>query len=87
MVTQTDLPERLKLFLTNSFSLPTMSEEFVGNNTWSVKVRRSIILARDIDFVHVPGGKDVATRAGYVIIFVDAIHECIGLWKSQTFPV
>eukprot|EP00978_Attheya_sp_CCMP212_P011262 scaffold27682_cov49-Attheya_sp.AAC.1 len=40
-----------------------MSEEFVGNKTWSVKVRRSFILARDIDFVHVPGGKDVGTRA------------------------
>ena len=38
MVTLTDLPERLELFLTNSFSLPTMSEEFVGNKTGSVKV-------------------------------------------------
>jgi hypothetical protein len=44
MVTLTDLPERLELFLTNSFSLPTMNEEFSGNNTGSVKVRRNIIL-------------------------------------------
>eukprot|EP00978_Attheya_sp_CCMP212_P011588 scaffold28668_cov45-Attheya_sp.AAC.1 len=44
MVTLTDLPERLELFLTNSFSLPTMSEEFAGNNTGSVKVRRNFIL-------------------------------------------
>jgi hypothetical protein len=43
MVTLTDLPERLELFLTNSFSLPTMSEEFAGNKTGSVKVRRSFI--------------------------------------------
>ena len=41
MVTLTDLPERLELFLTNSFSLPTMSEEFAGNKTGSVKVRRN----------------------------------------------
>jgi hypothetical protein len=40
MVTLSDLPERLELFLTNSFSLPTMSEEFVRNKTGSVKVRR-----------------------------------------------
>eukprot|EP00978_Attheya_sp_CCMP212_P007410 scaffold17184_cov47-Attheya_sp.AAC.3 len=38
MVTLTDLPERLELFLTNSFSLPTMSEEFAGNKTGSVKM-------------------------------------------------
>eukprot|EP00978_Attheya_sp_CCMP212_P035944 scaffold159417_cov54-Attheya_sp.AAC.1 len=38
MVTLTNLPERLELFLTNSFSLPTMSEEFSGNNTGSVKL-------------------------------------------------
>eukprot|EP00978_Attheya_sp_CCMP212_P035285 scaffold152525_cov28-Attheya_sp.AAC.1 len=38
MVTLADLPERLELFLTNSFSLPTMSEEFAGNNTGSVKM-------------------------------------------------
>eukprot|EP00978_Attheya_sp_CCMP212_P010305 scaffold24856_cov36-Attheya_sp.AAC.1 len=38
MVTLTDLPERLELFLTNSFSLPTMSEEFAGNNTGSMKM-------------------------------------------------
>eukprot|EP00978_Attheya_sp_CCMP212_P015145 scaffold38940_cov43-Attheya_sp.AAC.1 len=38
MVTLTDLPERLELFLTNSFSLPTMSEEFPENNTGSVKM-------------------------------------------------
>eukprot|EP00978_Attheya_sp_CCMP212_P036658 scaffold167970_cov76-Attheya_sp.AAC.3 len=38
MVTLTDLPERLELFLTNSFSLPTMSEEFPGNKTGSVKM-------------------------------------------------
>jgi hypothetical protein len=44
LVTLTDLPERLELFLTNSFSLPTMSEEFAGNNTGSVKVRRNFIL-------------------------------------------
>jgi hypothetical protein len=44
MVALTDLPERLELFLTNSFSLPTMSEEFAGNNTGSVKVRRNFIL-------------------------------------------
>jgi len=44
MVTLTDLPERLELFLTNSFSLPTMSEVFAGNNTGSVKVRRNFIL-------------------------------------------
>eukprot|EP00978_Attheya_sp_CCMP212_P005773 scaffold12887_cov65-Attheya_sp.AAC.1 len=44
MVTLTDLSERLELFLTNSFSLPTMSEEFPGNNTGSVKVRRNFIL-------------------------------------------
>eukprot|EP00978_Attheya_sp_CCMP212_P011452 scaffold28246_cov75-Attheya_sp.AAC.3 len=37
MVALTDLPERLELFLTNSFSLPTMSEEFPGNKTGSVK--------------------------------------------------
>jgi hypothetical protein len=41
MVTLMDLPERLELFLTNSFSLPTMSEEFAGNKTGSVKVRRN----------------------------------------------
>jgi hypothetical protein len=45
MVTLTDLPERLELFLTNSFSLPTMNEEFAGNKTGSVKVRRNFILA------------------------------------------
>ena len=45
MVTLTDLPERLELFLTNSFSLPTMSEVFAGNNTGSVKVRRNFILS------------------------------------------
>eukprot|EP00978_Attheya_sp_CCMP212_P042785 scaffold266986_cov52-Attheya_sp.AAC.1 len=44
MVALTDLPERLELFLTNSFSLPTMSEEFPGNKTGSVKVRRNCIL-------------------------------------------
>eukprot|EP00978_Attheya_sp_CCMP212_P003507 scaffold7233_cov63-Attheya_sp.AAC.6 len=44
VVTLTDLPERLELFLTNSFSLPTMSEAFAGNNTGSVKVRRNFIL-------------------------------------------
>jgi hypothetical protein len=44
MVTLTDLPERLELFLTNSFSLPTMSEEFAGNKTGSVKVRRKFSL-------------------------------------------
>jgi hypothetical protein len=44
MVTLTDLPERLELFLTNSFSLPTMSEEFAKNATGSVKVRRNFIL-------------------------------------------
>eukprot|EP00978_Attheya_sp_CCMP212_P040206 scaffold217111_cov110-Attheya_sp.AAC.1 len=44
MVTLTDLPERLELFLTNSFSLPTMSEEFAGNKTGSVKVRTNFIL-------------------------------------------
>eukprot|EP00978_Attheya_sp_CCMP212_P038299 scaffold188564_cov37-Attheya_sp.AAC.1 len=44
MVTLTALPERLELFLTNSFSLPTMSEEFPGNKTGSVKVRRNFIL-------------------------------------------
>eukprot|EP00978_Attheya_sp_CCMP212_P019427 scaffold54434_cov54-Attheya_sp.AAC.1 len=38
MVTLTYLPERLELFMTNSFSLPTMSEEFAGNNTGSVKM-------------------------------------------------
>eukprot|EP00978_Attheya_sp_CCMP212_P013324 scaffold33464_cov56-Attheya_sp.AAC.1 len=38
MVTLTDLPERLELFLTNSFSLPTMSEEFARNKTGSVKM-------------------------------------------------
>eukprot|EP00978_Attheya_sp_CCMP212_P043065 scaffold274477_cov59-Attheya_sp.AAC.1 len=38
MVVLTDLPERLELFLTNSFSLPTMSEEFPGNKTGSVKM-------------------------------------------------
>eukprot|EP00978_Attheya_sp_CCMP212_P028672 scaffold99683_cov65-Attheya_sp.AAC.1 len=38
MLTLTDLPERLELFLTNSFSLPTMSEEFPGNKTGSVKM-------------------------------------------------
>eukprot|EP00978_Attheya_sp_CCMP212_P026668 scaffold88203_cov31-Attheya_sp.AAC.1 len=40
MVTLTNLPENLELFLTNSFSLPTMSEdeEFPGNNTGSVKM-------------------------------------------------
>jgi hypothetical protein len=43
LVTLTDLPERLELFLTNSFSLPTMSEEFSGNKTGSVKVRRNFI--------------------------------------------
>eukprot|EP00978_Attheya_sp_CCMP212_P043260 scaffold279244_cov50-Attheya_sp.AAC.1 len=37
MVVLTDLPERLELFLTNSFSLPTMREEFPGNKTGSVK--------------------------------------------------
>eukprot|EP00978_Attheya_sp_CCMP212_P029735 scaffold106723_cov53-Attheya_sp.AAC.1 len=37
MVVLTDLPERLELFLTNSFSLPTMSEEFPGNKTGYVK--------------------------------------------------
>jgi hypothetical protein len=44
LVTLTDLPERLELFLTNSFSLPTMNEEFAGNKTGSVKVRRNSIL-------------------------------------------
>eukprot|EP00978_Attheya_sp_CCMP212_P007310 scaffold16956_cov73-Attheya_sp.AAC.3 len=44
MVALSDLPERLELFLTNSFSLPTMSEEFPGNKTGSVKVRRNFIL-------------------------------------------
>jgi hypothetical protein len=44
LVTLTDLPERLELFLTNSFTLPTMREEFPGNKTGSVKVRRNIIL-------------------------------------------
>jgi hypothetical protein len=44
LVTLTDLPERLELFLTNSFTLPTMSEVFAGNNTGSVKVRRNFIL-------------------------------------------
>jgi hypothetical protein len=44
MVTLADLPERLELFLTNSFSLSTMSEEFAGNKTGSVKVRRYFIL-------------------------------------------
>eukprot|EP00978_Attheya_sp_CCMP212_P026706 scaffold88369_cov72-Attheya_sp.AAC.2 len=44
MVTLTDLPERLELFLTNSFSLPTMSEVFAGNKTGSVKVQRNFIL-------------------------------------------
>ena len=43
LVTLTDLPERLELFLTNSFTLPTMREEFPGNKTGSVKVRRNII--------------------------------------------
>eukprot|EP00978_Attheya_sp_CCMP212_P001360 scaffold2850_cov84-Attheya_sp.AAC.1 len=38
MVTLIELPERLELFLTNSFSLPTMSEEFAGNKTGSVKM-------------------------------------------------
>eukprot|EP00978_Attheya_sp_CCMP212_P012461 scaffold31093_cov80-Attheya_sp.AAC.8 len=40
MVALSDLPERLELFLTNSFSLPTMtiSEEFAGNKTGSVKM-------------------------------------------------
>eukprot|EP00978_Attheya_sp_CCMP212_P010536 scaffold25568_cov78-Attheya_sp.AAC.2 len=38
MVTLADLPERLELFLTNSFSLPTMSEEFAENKTGSVKM-------------------------------------------------
>eukprot|EP00978_Attheya_sp_CCMP212_P017553 scaffold46921_cov26-Attheya_sp.AAC.1 len=38
MVALSDLPERLELFLTNSFSLPTMSEEFPGNKTGSVKM-------------------------------------------------
>eukprot|EP00978_Attheya_sp_CCMP212_P034651 scaffold146269_cov58-Attheya_sp.AAC.1 len=38
MVTLTNLPERLELFLTNSFSLPTMSKEFAGNKTGSVKM-------------------------------------------------
>eukprot|EP00978_Attheya_sp_CCMP212_P001642 scaffold3352_cov47-Attheya_sp.AAC.4 len=37
MVTLTNLPERLELFLTNSLSLPTMREEFAGNKTGSVK--------------------------------------------------
>jgi hypothetical protein len=31
LVTLTDLPERLELFLTSSFNLLTMSEEFTGN--------------------------------------------------------
>jgi hypothetical protein len=44
MVTLSDLPERLELFLTNSFSLPTTSEEFAGDKTGSVKVRRNFIL-------------------------------------------
>eukprot|EP00978_Attheya_sp_CCMP212_P001192 scaffold2483_cov85-Attheya_sp.AAC.1 len=44
MVTLADLPERLELFLTNSFSLPTMSEEFAGNETGSVKVRTNFII-------------------------------------------
>eukprot|EP00978_Attheya_sp_CCMP212_P019057 scaffold52916_cov58-Attheya_sp.AAC.1 len=38
MVTLADLPEKLELFLTNSFSLPTMSEEFAANKTGSVKM-------------------------------------------------
>eukprot|EP00978_Attheya_sp_CCMP212_P014100 scaffold35809_cov24-Attheya_sp.AAC.1 len=37
MVALTDLPERLEMFLTNSFSLPTMSEAFPGNKTGYVK--------------------------------------------------
>eukprot|EP00978_Attheya_sp_CCMP212_P019661 scaffold55321_cov75-Attheya_sp.AAC.2 len=44
MVTLTDLPERLELFVTNSFSLPTMNEEFTGNNTGSMKVWRNHII-------------------------------------------
>eukprot|EP00978_Attheya_sp_CCMP212_P023992 scaffold74676_cov27-Attheya_sp.AAC.1 len=38
MVTLVDLPERLELFLMNSFTLPTMSEEFAGNKMGSVKM-------------------------------------------------
>eukprot|EP00978_Attheya_sp_CCMP212_P006137 scaffold13834_cov31-Attheya_sp.AAC.1 len=37
MVALVDLPERLELFLMNSFTLPTMSEEFAGNKMGSVK--------------------------------------------------
>eukprot|EP00978_Attheya_sp_CCMP212_P005217 scaffold11583_cov45-Attheya_sp.AAC.4 len=42
MVTLTDLPERLELFLTNGFSLSAMSEEFPGNKTGSVKTEMII---------------------------------------------
>jgi hypothetical protein len=40
MVALTGIHERLELFFTNTniFGLPTMSEEFIGNNTGSVKV-------------------------------------------------
>eukprot|EP00978_Attheya_sp_CCMP212_P047875 scaffold442764_cov59-Attheya_sp.AAC.1 len=37
MVALVDLPERLELFLMNSFTLPTMSEEFAGNKMGFVK--------------------------------------------------
>eukprot|EP00978_Attheya_sp_CCMP212_P013484 scaffold33913_cov38-Attheya_sp.AAC.2 len=56
MVVLTDLPERLELFLTNSFSLPTMSEEFPGNKTGSVKVRRNCILVYIAREMIIPSG-------------------------------
>jgi hypothetical protein len=38
LVTLVELPENLELFLTNSFGLPTASDEFFGNQTASAKV-------------------------------------------------
>jgi hypothetical protein len=38
LVTLVDLPENLELFLTNSFGLPTASDDFFGNQTASAKV-------------------------------------------------
>eukprot|EP00978_Attheya_sp_CCMP212_P015050 scaffold38691_cov36-Attheya_sp.AAC.3 len=66
MVTLTNLPERLELFLTNSFSLPTMSEEFARNNTGSVKVGRNYILVYiEREMIIRSGGFSAGTLFGY----------------------
>eukprot|EP00978_Attheya_sp_CCMP212_P023070 scaffold69905_cov31-Attheya_sp.AAC.1 len=70
MVTLSNLPERLELFLTNSFSLPTMSEEFAGNKTGSVK--KEMIIPS--------GGFSAGTLFGYESPAL-AISHCVGISK------